>query len=92
VVIPFDSQVDPAFDEPWEAFPRAGVEPDGIEFVKFNRIDMPRLEIEVGLTTDSTLPLSGRLVHGELPSGRYVSSTYTGSYDGLYDAAAMLIC
>ncbi|MEH7838219.1 GyrI-like domain-containing protein [Rhizobium laguerreae] len=91
VVIPFDNEVDPAFDELWDAFARAGVEPDGIEFMKFNLIDMPRLEIEVGMTTDSTLPLSGRLVHGELPSGRYVRSTYTGSYDGLYDATAMLI-
>jgi effector-binding domain-containing protein len=91
VDIPFDTGVDPAFDELWDAFARAGVEPDGIEFIKFNLIDVPRLEIEVGMTTDRTLPLSGRLVLGELPSGRYVSSTYTGSYDGLYDATAMLI-
>ena len=91
VVIPFDSEIDPAFDELWDAFRRAGVEPDGIEFIKFNLIDMPRLEIEVGMTTESTLTLSGRLVQGELPGGRYVSSTYTGSYDGLYDGTAMLI-
>ena len=91
VVIPFDSEVDPAFDELWDVFARAGVEPDGVEFIKFNLIDMPRLEIEVGMTTNKTLPLSGRLVQGELPSGRYVSSTYTGSHDGLYDATTMLI-
>lgn len=91
VVIPFDSEVDPAFDELWDAFRRGAVEPNGIEFIKFNLVDMPRLEIEVGMTTDSTLALAGRLVQGELPSGKYVSCTYTGPYDGLYEATSMLI-
>lgn len=91
VTIPFDSHVDPAFDELWDAFHEAGVDPDGMEFMKFNLIDMPRLEIEVGMTTNEIIPLSGRLVEGELPAGTYVSCTYTGSYDGLYDATAMII-
>ena len=91
VTIPFDADVDPAFDELFEAFARAEVEPNGEEFVKFNRIDMPRLEIEVGMTTDDPVPVSGRLVEGELPGGRYVSMTYTGPYDGLMDATAMLV-
>ncbi|WLR95715.1 GyrI-like domain-containing protein [Shinella zoogloeoides] len=91
VVIPFGQEVHPAFEELFEAFGQAGVEPDGIEFIKFNVVDMPRLEIEVGMTTDATIPLSGRLVNGVLPAGRYVSMTYTGPYDGLYDATAMLV-
>ncbi len=91
VTIPFAEEMDPAFDELFGAFEKAGVKPDGMEFVKFNLIDMPRLEIEVGMTTDAAIPLTGRLVSGTLPQGRFVSMTYTGSYDGLYDATAMLI-
>lgn len=91
VIIPFGDDMDPAFDELFSAFSDAGVEPNGVEFIKFNLIDMPRLEIEVGMTTDAAIPLSGRLIKGELPAGRYVSLTYTGSYDNLIDVTAMLI-
>ena len=91
VVIPFAEEVDPAFDELFDAFAQAGVKPDGVEFIKFNLIDMPRLEIEAGITTDASIPLSGRLVKGVLPAGRYIRATYTGPYEGLYDATAMLV-
>jgi hypothetical protein len=37
------------------------------------------------------IPLSGRVVEGELPAGRYVSMTYTGPYDDLMDVTAMLV-
>jgi len=46
VSIPFGDDLDPAFDELFSAFARAGVEPDGMEFIKFNLIDMPRLETD----------------------------------------------
>lgn len=62
-----------------------------MEFIKFNLIDMPRLEIEVGMTTDAAIPLSGRLIESALPAGRYVSLSYTGSYNDLMDVTAMLI-
>ncbi|USX12181.1 GyrI-like domain-containing protein [Oxalobacteraceae bacterium OTU3CAMAD1] len=91
VSIPFDDDMGPAFDELFLAFSRAGVEPSGMEFIKFNLIDMPRLEIEVGMTTNAAIPLTGQLVEGELPAGRYVSLTYTGSYADLMDVTAMLI-
>lgn len=91
VTIPFDDAMDPAFDELFAAFANAGVAPDGMEFIKYNLIDMPRLEIEVGMTTNAAIPLSGRLVEGELPAGSYVSLTYTGSYDDLMDVTAMLV-
>ena len=91
VSIPFDDEVDPAFDELFSAFSRAGAEPNGMEFIKFNLIDMPRLEIEAGMTTDAAIPPSGRLIEGELPAGRYVSLTYTGSYADLMDVTAMLV-
>lgn len=91
VSIPFDDDMEPAFDELFSAFSRAGVEPDGMEFIKFNLIDMPRLEIEVGMTTNAAIPPTGRLIEGELPAGRYVSLTYTGSYANLMDVTAMLV-
>ena len=91
VVIPFGDDMDPAFDELFSAFSSAGVEPDGMEFIKFNLIDMPRLEIEVGMTTDAPIPLSGRLAEGQLPNGRYVSLTHTGPYEDLMDVTAMLV-
>lgn len=91
VFIPFADEVDPAFDELFESFARAKAEPDGMEFIKFNVVDMPRLEIEAGMTTDAPIPLFGRLVEGILPAGRFVSMTYTGPYEGLYDATAMLV-
>lgn len=91
VVIPFGDDMDPAFDELFSAFARAGAAPDGMEFIKFNVVDMPRLELEVGMTTDAAIPLSGRLVEGMLPAGRYVSLTYTGSYEDLEDVTAMLV-
>jgi effector-binding domain-containing protein len=91
VTIPFGEEMDPAFDELFDAFASAGVEPDGTEFVKFNLINMPSLEIDVGMTTDANIPLTGRMVSGVLPGGSFISMTYTGSYDGLYDATAMLI-
>lgn len=91
VVMPFGKEIDPAFDELFEAFANAGVEPHGIEFIKFNLVDMPRLEIETGITTDAAIPMTGRLVSGVLPKGRYARVTYTGPYEGLYDATAMLV-
>lgn len=91
VVIPFAEEVDPAFDELFEAFSQAEVPSNGMEFIKFNVVDMPSLEIETGMTTDATIPLSGRLVEGVLPAGRFVRMKYTGAYEGLLDATAMLI-
>ncbi|EYR78157.1 GyrI-like domain-containing protein [Shinella sp. DD12] len=91
VVIPFGQEIDPAFEESFEAFAQAGVDADGMEFIKFNVVDMPRLEIEVGMTTDAAIPLSSRLVNGVLPAGRYIRMTYTGPHNGLYDVTAMLV-
>lgn len=91
VAIPFGQDLDPAFDELFAAFSNARVEPIGMEFIKFNLIDMPRLEIEVGMTTDVALTLSSRMIEGELPAGRFVSLTHTGPYEDLMDVTSMLV-
>ncbi len=41
VVIPFAGEVDPAFEELFDAFTNAGIAPDVVEFVKFNLVDVP---------------------------------------------------
>ncbi|QRM45896.1 GyrI-like domain-containing protein [Rhizobium sp. BG4] len=91
VTMPFGDAVGPASGELFAAFANAGVAADGMEFIKYNLIDMPDLEIEIGMTTDAAIPLSGALMEGELPGGRYIETTYTGPYDDLYDVTAMLI-
>jgi effector-binding domain-containing protein len=91
VTIPFADDVPPAFDELFESLEKAGVETDGMEFFRYNLIDMPRMEIDVALVTDVVFPLSGRLVRSEIPGGKYASMTYTGPHDGLVDATAQLI-
>lgn len=62
-----------------------------MEFIKFNLIDMPRLEIEGGMPTEASIPLSGRLVEGEPPAGRCVYLKDVGPYDRPIDVTAMLI-
>ena len=91
VQVPFGDHVPPAFDELFAAFDAAGAPRNGMEFIKYNRINMPELEIECGMTTDKDIPASGRLVAGVLPAGQYVSLSYTGPYDDLMTVTAMLI-
>jgi hypothetical protein len=69
VTMPFGDAVGPAFGELFAAFANAGVAADGMEFIKYNLIDMPDLEIDIGMTTDAAIPLSGALMEGELPGG-----------------------
>ncbi|WKL56748.1 GyrI-like domain-containing protein [Asticcacaulis sp. ZE23SCel15] len=91
VKAPFGDEIPPALDELFAAFDAVGASRKGNEFIKYNRIDMPELEIECGLTTEDVIPLSGRMVEGVLPAGRYVSLSYTGHYDGLLTVNAMLV-
>lgn len=48
------------------------------------------VEMEVATLTDGSVEASGRVSASSLPQGRYVSATYTGPYDRLYDAFCML--
>lgn len=91
VTSPFDDDIDPAFDELYAALARAGAELNGLEFIRYELIDMPRLVIDIGMVTDASIPLGGRLVEGEMPAGRYVDFSYTGPHDNLMDVNAMLV-
>ena len=89
VTIPFDAVIGPAIEEVlgWLAAQR--VEPNGPFFIKYNLIDMPRLEVEFGFTTPDLLPPAEGIVTGMLPAGRYQTMTYHGHYDELVHVTAM---
>jgi hypothetical protein len=48
------------------------------------------MEMEFGYFTPKLLPGSGPIRSGILPSGRYMSVTWNGTYDKMYDVMAML--
>jgi len=80
-----------SFPEVFARLERAGVEPAGPPFVRYNVIDMERqLEIEVGIPVESPIPDNGRVVAGILPAGRYATLTHIGDYSGLVAANAAL--
>jgi len=66
-----------------------GAHPSGPPFVRYVVVDMPRhLDIEVGFPVLGSMIASGPIRAGAFPAGRYVTYTYTGSYDGLSRANA----
>ena len=89
VTIPFDEAIGPAVSEVLAWLAAQGTEPDGPLFIKYNVIDMPRLEIEIGFPTSRLLPASDGFITGTLPEGRYQTLTYHGHYDELVHVTAM---
>ena len=69
-----------------------GIEPAGAPFFRYNVIDMAAdLELEVGVPVGAPVEVSGELIAGTLPGGRYVTVTHHGHPDGLHDATAALL-
>ena len=89
VRIPFDEAIGPATSEVLAWLAAHGTEPDGPFLIKYNVIDMPRLEIEIGFPTSTLLPASDGIVTGLLPAGRYQTLTYHGHYDDLVHVTGM---
>ena len=89
VTIPFDEAIGPAVSEVLAWLAAQGTEPDGPFFIKYNVIDMPRLEIEIGFPTSTLLPASNGIITGTLPAGRYQTLTYHGHYDELVHVTGM---
>lgn len=89
VTIPFDEVIGPAISEVLAWLAGRHVEPDGPFFIKYNIIDMPRLEIEIGFPTATLLPASIGITTGTLPAGRYQTLTYHGHYDELVHVTGM---
>jgi len=64
----------------------------GAPFFKYNIIDMAGLlELEVGIPLAAPVVGDELVVAGILPAGRYATLTYTGPYDNLMDANAVLV-
>lgn len=89
VTIPFDAAIGPAVDEVLAWLAAQHIEPSGPFFIKYNLIDMPRLEVEFGFATPDLLPAAEGIVTGILPAGRYQTLTYHGHYDELVHVTAM---
>jgi len=91
VTIPFNDAVDRVFGELFAWLSTKGIAPAGPAFMKYDLIDMPRLEIEFGVPLKTAVAGEGKLVPGTLPAGRYAESTYWGHYSNLMDFNAVMI-
>ncbi len=69
----------------------------GPTYIRYNIINMSGvMHLEIGWFVDDPIPAevaarAGEIVVGESPAGEYVTAKYTGHYDGLMNATAMLI-
>ena len=71
---------------------KQGISPTGAAFYNYRRIDMAAtLTVEAGVPVERAAMGDDTIRFGVLPAGKYVTTTYTGHYDNLYDATAMLI-
>ena len=91
VRMPFGEAVDRAFPEVFGWLEANGMRPAGAPFIKYNVIQMPRLELEFGVPVEAASKSDGRVLAGTLPGGRYATLTYWGAYDNLMDVNAVLI-
>lgn len=69
-----------------------GIQPIGAAFYNYRRIDMANtLDVEAGVAVARSGPDSGNVKFGALPAGRYLTVTWHGHPDRLYDVTALLI-
>lgn len=65
---------------------------DGAPFIRYHTIDMGGvLDIEIGVPVASPISSNEHLGARNLPAGRYATLVYTGPYDGLMHANAVLL-
>lgn len=67
-----------------------GITPAGRPLIRYHVIDMPEVEISVGLPIDPGAIGDGRIEVGELPAGRYAVLVHIGPYEELVRANADL--
>lgn len=67
-----------------------GIAPVGRPLIRYHVIDMPEVEISVGLPVEAGSVGDGRIEVGELPAGRYAVLVHVGPYEGLVQANADL--
>ena len=67
-----------------------GIAPTGRPLIRYHVIDMPEVEVSVGLPIESGAVGDGRIEAGELPAGRYAVLVHVGPYEELVQANADL--
>jgi effector-binding domain-containing protein len=91
VRMPFGEAIGPAMGAAAGYLEGAGVKGFGPAVFKYNVIDMPRLEVEMGFVTPSAVAGNAEVKPGVLPAGKYATLTYFGHYDNLESVTAVLI-
>ena len=91
VTIPFTAVIDKVMPEVAGWLQAKGVERFGPAVFRYNVIDMPRLDVEMGFAPPKPLKGEGRIAAGMLPAGRYATLIHWGHYEKLMDATAALI-
>ena len=92
VTMPFGDVVDRVFPELFRWLGAHGIALADAPFIKYNVIDMERaLELEFGAPVATPVEGDTRVLSGTLAGGTFVTITWQGSFDKLYDANAALI-
>ena len=91
VTIQFTPVIDKVMPEVAGWLQARGVDRFGPAIFRYNVIDMPRLDVEMGFAPLAPLKGEGRVQGGTVPAGRYATLTHWGHYDRVMDATAVLI-
>jgi effector-binding domain-containing protein len=91
VHMPFGEAIGPLMGEAAGYLESAGVKGFGPAVFKYNIIDMPRLEVELGFVTPGPVAGNERVKADVLPAGKYATVTYFGHYDNLERVTGVLI-
>ena len=90
VSIPFGEAIGPLMGEAADYCASTG-SAFGPAVMKYDVIDMPRLEMQFGFITPKAVAGNARVKPGILPAGRYVTLTYFGHYDNLEKVTGTVI-
>jgi len=91
VTLPFDDEIPAILDRLFSYLRANGLAPAGPVFFKHTVVDMPRLEMEFGVSLAHPVAAGGDFTGGMLPAGRYAEIDYFGPYDDLITVNAVLI-
>lgn len=79
-------EMGPAIEELLRTLGEQSITPAGPVFSHHLRMDPASFDIEVGVPVEAPVSDSGRVRSGHIPASQVVRSTYSGPYEGLYDA------
>lgn len=91
VSIPFGSVATKTMKQLQKAIKAQGIQGTGAAIFKYNIVKMPELEIEFGFEVEAPATVTGELLSGTLPAGRYAQLVFLGPYRHLYKVNGALI-